>query len=240
MSAFKRFVPAALATAAAAAAVAAALAAAGTASASPQAPAVQAVQAAPAARQAPAAFHGWTITGGGNITAVASSASVRDITAGRTVSCYLSSMTIHAKSGRLTSGASAALVNKASFGPCLTRHVMPVKVSLGAFPWHVNLSSYNASTGVTTGTLTGLHIAISVPLLGCTAVADGTGPDAHNGLLAASYRNKTGVLAARGAGSGNRLRVYRASHCDDLIKNGDVVVLSANYSVHPRQKITHS
>jgi hypothetical protein len=225
MSAFKRFVPAALATAAAAAAVAAGLAASGTASASPQ---------------APAAFHGWTITGGGNITAVASSASVRDITAGRTVSCYLSSMTIHAKSGRLTSGASAALVNKASFGPCLTRHLLPVRVSLGAFPWRVNLSSYNASTGVTTGTLTGLHIAIAVPLLGCTAVADGTGPDAHNGLLAASYRNKTGVLSALGAGSGNRLRVYRASHCDGLIKNGDSVTLSANYLVHPGQQITHS
>jgi hypothetical protein len=83
-----------------------------------------------------------------------------------------------------------------------------------------------------------LNLAISIPILGCTAAADGTGADSHNGLLAASYSNKTHVLSAVAAGS--RLRVYDVRHCDGLINNGNAVAFGANYGIRPGVKITHS
>jgi hypothetical protein len=148
-------------------------------------------------------------------------------------------MTIHLRPGRFTSGTNAGSVIAASLAGCSTAHRrLPVRVSLGAFPWHLSLSHYNAARRVTTGSLSGLHLAISIPLLGCTAAADGTGPDSHNGLLAASYSNKTHVLS--GVAAGSRLRVYDVSHCDGLIKNGNAVVFSVNYAIRPGVKITHS
>jgi hypothetical protein len=95
----------------------------------------------------------------------------------------------------------------------------------------ISLSHYEAATRATAGYVTGLHLAISVPLLGCTAVADDTHADAHTGLVAASYSDNTHVLSAMSAGNG--LRVYDVRHCDGLIKNSDAVVLGANYALRP-------
>jgi hypothetical protein len=105
----------------------------------------------------------------------------------------------------------------------------------------VNLKSYNAAQGLTTGTLTGLHAGISIAVkidrltISCAALADGSGADAHTGSLAATYSN-TGVLTAEAAG-GN-LRLYDVKNCNGLIKDGDNIALSASYKVSPTQKIT--
>ena len=71
-------------------------------------------------------------------------------------------------------------------------------------PAGLSLSHYCPGDQVATGYITRLHLAISVPVLGCTAVADGTGADRHTRLLAASYYNKIHVLN-RGAIRDRRL-----------------------------------
>ena len=93
-------------------------------------------------------------------------------------------------------------MTSAGFGQCTLPDGLPLKVTLAGFPWHVNLQSYDAASGITTGTLTGVHLGISTARrvgsvsLTCSALADGTGADAHDGSLAATYSSKTGVLTA--------------------------------------------
>jgi invasion protein IalB len=235
MSAFKRSVP--LALAGAAVAVAAGLAA-GPAQATQQAPA------GPGAldqHSVPAAS-GWTVSHGGRAVAVAVNAVVRDTTAGQTAPCHLSTVQLSLKSGKKLAGSDAGSVTSAGFGECTLPKGIPLKVTLAGFPWHVNLKSYNAAKGLTTGTLTGLHVGISIAVkidgltFSCSALADGSGADAHTGALAATYSNKTGVLTAEAAGG--HLRLYDVKNCNGLIKDGDNITLSASYKVSPTQKIT--
>ena len=241
MSAFKRSVP--LALAGAAVAVAAGLAA-GPAQAAPQAPSGPgslAQPAVPARPSAPAAA-GWTVSRGGKAVAVAVNAVVRDTTAGQTAPCHLSTVQLRLKSGKKLAGGDVGSVTSAGFGECTLPKGIPLKVTLAGFPWHVNLQSYNAAKGITTGTLTGLHVGISIAVhvdgltFSCSALADGTGTDAHTGSLAAEYSNRTGVLTAEA--SGGNLRLYDVKNCNNLIKNGDRIALSASYKVSPTQKIS--
>ena len=163
---------------------------------------------------------------------------VRDTTAGQTAPCYRSTVQLRLKAGKKLAGSDVGSVTSAGFGECSLPGGTPLKVTLAGFPWHVNLRSYHAAKGITTGTLTGLHIGISISFLGfkCSALADGTGADAHTGSLAATYSNKTGVLTA--AAAGGNLRLYDVKNCDGLIKNDDRIALSASYKVSPTQKIT--
>jgi hypothetical protein len=199
--------------------------------------AVAGLFAAPAfAGAAPAGHRPWHITRGHSTVAFAHNITVEDTTAGRSIPCRSSTLKIRLKSGRRLSGANAGKLTSASFGGCTTLQGYSIRVSLGYLPWHLNLASYNAAKGVTTGTLTGLHLAIRVPFLGCTAVADGTSAKAHDGVLAATYSNKTHRLTA--LQTGGSLRVYDVRNCYGVINNGDSITLSASYAVKPSLKIT--
>jgi hypothetical protein len=178
----------------------------------------------------------WHISHGGATVAFARNITVEDTTAGRSIPCLSSTLKIRLKSGRRLSGANAGRLTSASFGDCTTLHGYAIKVSLGYLPWHLNLASYNAAKGVTTGTLTGLHLTIQVPFLGCSAVVDGTSARAHDGVLAATYSNKTHRLTA--LQTGGRLRVYDVRNCFGVISDGDSITLSASYAVRPSLKIT--
>jgi hypothetical protein len=234
MSSFKRSVPVALAGAGAAVA---ALLAAGPASALPVTPAAGQ---APAAAAAPAtAAKPWTISKGGLAVAVAQTITVNDTTVKLSISCYLSTMKLDLKSGKKLPGSDAGTMSAAVFGECTLPKGLPLKVAVAGLPWHVNLRSYDAADGVTSGTLTGMHVGLSVPEIGCTALGDGTAADAHDGSLAATYSNKTGTLKT--LATGGALRLYDvSSHCYGLIKDGDSLSLSGSYKVAPGQKITAS
>jgi hypothetical protein len=239
MSAFKRSVPLAVAGVAVAAVLAA-----GPALAAQQAPARAAAltQHSASAKNSAAAKGDWTISRGGKAVAVAVDAVVRDTTTDKTALCYLSTMRLSLKSGKKLAGRDAGSLTSAGFGQCTLPHGLPLKVTLAGFPWHVNLQSYNAAKGITTGTLTGMHLGIRTAVsvggitFTCSALADGTGADTHTGSLAADYSNRTGVLTAEAAG-GN-LRLYDVKNCKGLIKDGDKITLSASYKVSPAQKIT--
>ena len=101
-------------------------------------------------------------------------------------------------------------------------------------PWRLNAVSFDSATGVTTGTITGIHAAFSG--LGCSGVADGTGPAKNNGKVAVTYTNSTGVLNV--LTTGGNLHIYQVSGCFGIWDNGDSATFGGSYTVTPQQTIT--
>jgi hypothetical protein len=188
---------------------------------------------APAASAAPKKT--WTITKGGAVTAATKSFSIVDITAKQTLPCKTSTAKARLKSGRHLSGAGAGVITAASTSGCAVAG-FAITIKAAHLPWHLNLVSYNAAKGVTSGTLTGIHINFAVPGIGCTAVVDGTKATANNGSVVVTYTNKTAKLAILKAGT--KLHLFNVKNCLGVVKNGDLIAIVATYSVTPKQKIT--
>jgi len=189
------------------------------------------------APSASAATKTWTITKGGAVKAASKNFTFTDVTAKASLPCKAATAKARLKSGKHLSGVNAGLVTAATASGCSVAGVS-VTISPGHLPWHLNLVSYNAKTGVTTGTLTGLHINFAVPLIGCTAVVDGTGKKpANNGMVKVTYTNKTGQLAI--LKTGGNLHLYNVvKACAGVVKNGDSIAVAGTYTVVPKQKIT--
>jgi hypothetical protein len=189
------------------------------------------------APSASAATKTWTITKGGAVKAASKNFTFTDVTAKASLHCKSATAKARLKSGKHLSGVNAGLVTAATASGCAVAG-FTVTIKPGHLPWHLNLVSYNAKTGVTTGTLTGLHINFGVPLIGCTAVVDGTGKKpVNNGRVAVTYTNKTGVLAI--LKTGGNLHLYNvAKACAGVVKNGDSIAVTGTYTVTPKQKIT--
>jgi hypothetical protein len=177
----------------------------------------------------------WTISHGGAVKLAAKGFTLTDVTAKLSLPCKASAAKAKLKVGKKLSGTAAGTVTAASTSGCVTDG-FAIKITAGHLPWHLNLVSYNAAKGVTTATLTGIHISMSVPAIGCTAVADGTKGNANNGSLAVTYTNKTAKLTV--LKTGGKLHLYDIHSCLGLIKNGDTVAIAATYAVSPAQKIT--
>ena len=190
---------------------------------------------APAASAAPRT---WTITKGGAVTAATKSFKINDLSRKPVASlpCKASTAKARLKSGRRLSGVNAGTIIATSASGCSV-FGFTINIRAGHLPWHLNLVSYNAAKGVTTGTLTGIHINFAVPKIGCSAVVDGTRAAANNGLVVVTYTNKTAKLAILKAGT--KLHLFNvAKACAGVVKNGDLIAISAIYSVTPRQTIT--
>jgi hypothetical protein len=189
------------------------------------------------APSASAATKTWTITKGGAVKAASKNFTFTDVTAKASLHCKAATAKARLKSGKHLSGVNAGLVTAATASGCAVAG-FTVTIKPGHLPWHLNLVSYNAKTGVTTGTLTGLHINFGVPAIGCTAVVDGTGKKpANNGRVAVTYTNKTGQLAI--LKTGGNLHLYNvAKACAGVVKNGDSIAVTGTYAVTPKQKIT--
>jgi hypothetical protein len=179
----------------------------------------------------------WTITKGGAVTATTKSLTIEDVTQKMALPCKASTVKGTLKSGKVVSGVKAGTVTSAVASAC-SADGFAITVKAGHLPWHLNLVSYNAAKGVTTGTLTGIHLTFAVPPIGCTAVVDGTGKAADNGKIQVTYTNKTGKLATLTAGS--NLRLYSVKNCLGVVNNGDKITLIASYVLTPKQKITRS
>ena len=188
---------------------------------------------APAASAAPRT---WTITKGGAVTAATKSFAIDDVTRNQSLPCKASTAKARLKSGRHLSGVGAGVITAASASGCAVAG-FTIAIKAGHLPWHLNLVSYNAAKGVTTGTLTGIHINFAVPKIGCSAVVDGTKATANNGSVVVTYTNKTGQLAIQQAGT--KLHLFNvSSKCLGFVKNGDLIAIVATYSVSPKQTIT--
>src|SRR5215469_8337432 len=98
----------------------------------------------------------WTVRPGGPSTATAGKTTVADVTTGTTVSCVSSSMSGTVKAGSGLPGTGIGSIATAGFGPCLTAGFAP-RLTPDGLPWELNLSSYDARTGVARGTTSHLQ-----------------------------------------------------------------------------------
>jgi hypothetical protein len=180
----------------------------------------------------------WTITKGGAVKATAKTLTIIDIRQKESLSCGSSAVKGKLKSGSFLSGTNAGTATAATVASCALDG-FSIKITASHLPWHLNLVSYNAAKGVTTATLTGIHMTLAVPAFGCTADLDGTGKAADNGILAVTYSNKTGELTTHTIGS--RLRLFGVTAgCMGVVKSGDAIAISSSFALSPKQKITRS
>jgi hypothetical protein len=173
----------------------------------------------------------WTVKPGGSITA-SGSGQVKDTKTGTIAKCTSIKITkATLKKGSGLSGTGIGTVTGSTFSGCTIASIT-VTVTPEDFPWKLNATSYNASTGTTTGTLTKVELAASAP--GCSATLEGT--TATNGKIKVSYTNSTGVLKL--LPTGGNLTSEDVSGCFGLVNNGDPQDASGSLTVSPKQSIT--
>lgn len=174
----------------------------------------------------------WSVTPGGSFS-FSGSAQVKDATTGTIAKCTSLKMSGTLKSGHGLSGAGLGTIKTASFTGC-TIATVAVTVAVHGLPWKENATSFNATSGVTTGNISGIDLVATAP--GCSATLDGTAAGANNGKTKITYTNSTGKIKL--LGSGGNLHSWAVSGCFGLVNNGDVQQASGSGTVTPKQTIT--
>ncbi len=175
----------------------------------------------------------WTVRPGGAITAKAGAARLTDTTTNVFLSCKPARMSGALKAGSGLPGASIGSITAASYD-CSMPIGPQFRLSPRGLPWHLNLVSYDAGTGVSQGTISHLQLFLTGPA--CAAAVNGTSGTTSDGVVRISYANQTGRLTIR-PGGGN-LHWYHIRNCGGLFADGDPATLSAAYAVSPPQIIT--
>jgi hypothetical protein len=176
----------------------------------------------------------WTVQPGGAITASSGQFTAADTTTGTVLQCRSSSASGTLKSGSGLPGADAGSLSAVGVTSC-GGPGSDFRVQAGGLPWHVNLSSYNAATGVARGTIG--HIRITGSGQGCTFVIDGTSGTAGDGRVVFRYTDGTGRLKL--LTTGGNLHWYDVSTgCLGLVNSGDPATFSVAYTMTPEQAIT--
>ena len=97
----------------------------------------------------------------------------------------------------------------------------------GGLPWPIRAFLYDASKGETRGKLYHVHLALSGPT--CSAVIDGTGPTANDGIQSFGHFNGSdGYTSFR---SGGDLHAYNVTGCTGFLSSGDPVAILYAYSL---------
>jgi hypothetical protein len=178
----------------------------------------------------------WSVSPGGAITGKSGTTTLKDTTTGNSLSCKSSTTKATLKKGTGLAGAGLGSITSVTFATCTGPLGLTFTVKSNDLPWKLNAVSYNATTGVTTGTITGIDATLTGP--SCTATVDGTGAGKHNGMVKGTYNNSTGKLAV--LATGGNLHIYNVTGCAGLINSGDASQFTATYTVTPKQTIKGS
>jgi hypothetical protein len=177
----------------------------------------------------------WTVQPGGAITATAGSLTLTDTKSGSSDTCTSSTMSGTLKAGTRLPGSGIGSISMAAFRCC--GHICSPDLAAHGLPWHLNLLSYDAASGVSRGTIRGLKITfVAYPAISCHAVVNGTSSSTPDGVVAVTYANQSGQLKI--LPHGGTLHWYHVSGCAGLIRNGDTAALSATFTVSPQEDIT--
>lgn len=176
----------------------------------------------------------WTVQPGGPISMGSGTFILTDTTTGSAPACPSSALTGTLKAGAGLLGTGIGSVMTAGFMHCSSPLGFGFRIQASDLPWHLNVSSYDATTGVVTGSLSHLRLKLLLP--GCTAVIDGTSGTASDGIVQVRYTNSTGVL--KPVATGGNLHFYNVRGCAGLFETGDSAIISATYTVRPKQTIT--
>ncbi|WP_441248894.1 hypothetical protein [Kitasatospora sp. McL0602] len=174
----------------------------------------------------------WTATPGGAWTAKATSPKLTDTRTGTQLSCSSSSAAGTLGSGSGLSGTGISSITSVGWTGCTGPLGITFSVTAQGLPWALNAATYNSTTGVTSGTITGVKAHISGA--GCTA--DFGGPTSGStATLNGTYTNSSHTLSL----SGGDLHAYNVSgSCLGLLNNGDASNYVANYVLNGAQTIT--
>ena len=176
----------------------------------------------------------WTVRPGGPVSMKSGKFILTDPTTGSTLTCPSSTLGGELNNGSGLPGTGIGSVTTVRSIVCPTPLGPTFILTARDLPWHLNVSSYNATTDVVTGSLGHLQIAFSGP--SCTAVIDGTSGTASDGTVKVTYSNGTGRLTL--LTTGGNLHFYNVRGCFGLIHSGDSTTISATYTMSPIQAIT--
>jgi hypothetical protein len=177
----------------------------------------------------------WTVRPGGPVSLASGLLAVRDPSTGTVLSCTSSHVSGMLKHGGRLSGTGIGSVTSGSFTHCNGPIGLPFTLTATDLPWHVNLTSYHAMTGVATGNLSHAQLKLAGP--GCRAVVDGTSGTASDGIIRFTYATSTATLTV--LPNGGNLHLYNPSGgCGGLFTAGDQTTISGKLSVRPKQTIT--
>ncbi len=172
----------------------------------------------------------WTVSPGGSVAGHAGHTELLDTTTRMAgINCASSSARGTLKAGSGLPGTGLGSLTAVSFsGGCFT-------LTAGHLPWQVSARSYDSGTGITTGTITGIHLVFTDPTF-CDFAADGTSATAGNGTVRFRYANGTGKL--RILPTGSNLHIYRVKGCGGVFHDGNTAALTSTYAITPAQAIT--
>jgi hypothetical protein len=169
----------------------------------------------------------WTVTPGAAFTnpGIAIHSHLTDATTGTTFLCQGVGIvgTLKSGSGLTNPLGQITAANGAGTGPLLcASSSTQFGMTFSHFPMDIRAVSYDASTGTTTGVITGIHITLSTVsgAPACTGTIDGTGPAANNGTVHFSFLNSGGELHFN---VGGNLHAYNVSGCGGLIHGDDAI-----------------
>jgi len=175
----------------------------------------------------------FSISPGGNITATAGKTTLKDVRSGAVLSCTSSKSTGTLKSGHGISGTNLGSIKTLTFSGCTGPLGLTFTVTNSGFPWTLHGTAFNATSGVTTGNITGIKSHLSGP----SCSADVAGATATTpGKVKVTYTNSTHKLKV--LASGGTLHVFNVVNCAGLIHSGDAATFVGTYTVSPAQTIT--
>lgn len=175
----------------------------------------------------------FTVSPGGSITAKAGKTTLTDKNTGSVLSCASSSGGGSLKSGSGLSGTGIGSITSLSFSTCTGPLGLTFTVATSGFPYKLNATAFNATTGVTTGKITGIKATLTGP--SCSASVAGTTATTP-GTVKATYTNSTHKLKI--LAGGGTLHVWNVSGCAGLINSGDATTFVGTYTITPAQTIT--
>ncbi len=175
----------------------------------------------------------FTISPGGAITAKAGTTKLTDTNTGSVLQCTSSSSTGTLKSGSGISGTNIGSISALSFSGCTGPLGLTFTVTNSGFPWTLHGTAFNATSGVTTGNITGIKSTLSGP--SCSATVGGT-TATSTGKVKVTYTNGTHKLKV--LAGGGTLHVWNVSGCAGLINSGNATTFVGTYTVSPGQTIT--
>jgi hypothetical protein len=181
----------------------------------------------------------WNVSPGGAVSLIQSGRfTLADITTGHSIVCARTKGTGQFRSGSGLRGTGIGSVSALSVSQCTGPGGLTFTMTPRHLPWALNATSYDPAitAGTVTGTISGLHVALSGT--GCQATVDGTSATADNGQTEIHYHNSLGKLKIRTEGS--TLHLYHVRGCGGVINSGDAVTFSSAYHVNPAQTIAPS
>ena len=174
----------------------------------------------------------WTIKPGGAVTFGLVRATIKDTKSANVINCVSGNLTGTLKSGSGLTGTSAGRITGGALSSCFGPGPLNWKVTLAGLPWHINLLSYDGSTGLVHGTIS--HMEISAAGSACAFVVDGTSGGASDGRVRFTYSDGTHQVKT----SGGNLYIFNVHGCASVVANGDPASLTASSTLAPAQSIT--